>query len=147
MFDGGRWWDLRTKDPALLASLGWYEVTLTDRPADTDTTTSDLTYEFADGAVAQVWTERPKTPDEIEAETEAANERTLRDGLQNVLTRAAGYQADAQAIIDDTNSNINQNPAARIKTLARAQKRAAGDIMRLARLAGGLLDSADTGSD
>jgi hypothetical protein len=35
----------------------------------------------------------------------------------------ADAMAVLQAIIDDTNANINTNPAARIKDLARAQRR------------------------
>ena len=36
-WDGARQWDLR--DPANIAPAGWVEVTPTDRPADTATTT------------------------------------------------------------------------------------------------------------
>ena len=37
-WDGARQWDLR--DPANIAPAGWVEVTPTDRPADTATTTT-----------------------------------------------------------------------------------------------------------
>lgn len=74
-------------------------------------------------------------------------EDTLKAGLAKVITRALEYQANAQAIIDDTNANIKSNPAPAIKALARGQKRSAGDIIRLARLAGGLLDSTNTGDE
>jgi len=116
VFDGGRWWDLRTKDPALLASLGWYEVTLTDRPADTDTTTFDLAYEFADGAVTQVWTERAKTPEELEAEVEDANRRTIEEAISQDLDAM-------QAIIAQTNADLRADPAQEIKDIARAIRR------------------------
>ncbi|MDN5932870.1 MAG: hypothetical protein L0I24_17690, partial [Pseudonocardia sp.] len=41
VFDAGRWWDLRPMTPAALNPRGWFVVTTTPRPADTDTTTTD----------------------------------------------------------------------------------------------------------
>lgn len=80
-------------------------------------------------------------------ETATANEAALLAGIEKVLARAADYQAKAQEIIDDTNQNINSSPAKYIKTLARGEKRIAGDIMRLARIAGRLYDSTDVGDE
>lgn len=97
---------------------------------------------------------RPYTPAEsTQADAEAArlsqasNRAALEAGLANVITRALAYQADAQGIIDTTNQTINGSPAPHIKTLARGQKRLAGDVIRLARLIGDLTDSASTGND
>ena len=98
-------------------------------------------------------TSRPYTDEENAAadqrqtqEVNSTNEETLLAGLENVIARALDYQAKAQEIIDDTNQNINSSPAKHIKALARAQKRSAGDIIRLARIAGQMYDSADTGN-
>jgi thioredoxin-like negative regulator of GroEL len=50
------------------------------------------------------------------AKTQAASAATLKQDLDAALT-------SLQAIIDDTNANINQNPAQRIKDIARALKK------------------------
>ena len=39
--DGSRWWDLRDRDPGLLASLGWLPVVESPRPDDSDTDTHE----------------------------------------------------------------------------------------------------------
>lgn len=75
------------------------------------------------------------------------NEQALRDGLQAVIAAALERQAQVQAVIDTPNADIRQNPAPHIIALARASKRQERAIIRLARLAGGLLDTADTGTD
>lgn len=69
-----------------------------------------------DGTVAS---SVPMTPEEVAdadayktAQTEAANEAEIIADLEALL-------ATLQAIIDDTNANINQNPASRIKDIAR----------------------------
>lgn len=52
-----------------------------------------------------------------------ANERTIEQALADSL-------ATLQAIIDDTNANINANPAQRIKDLARSQRRVIRLVIR-----------------
>lgn len=81
------------------------------------------------------------------AAARAANEAALREGLQNVINAALDRQATAQGIIDTPNSTIRDNPAPHIVALARVCKREERAIIRLARLVGGLVDSADTGTD
>lgn len=147
VFADGRWWDLRPKDTELLATLGWYEVVQTRRPDDTPTETSDLEYVFADGTVTQVWVAREWTTEESAAALRAANEQALRNGLQAVITTALERQATVQAVIDTPNATIRDSPAPHIVAIARATKRQDRAIIRLARLAGDLLDSADTGTD
>lgn len=147
--DEQRWWDLR--DIGVRTARGWLEVQMTDRPDDTDTHTHDLTYELADGQPVQTWVAREWTPEEIDARAtaalRAANEQVLRDGLANVITAALERQDTSQAVIDTPNSEIKANPQLHIIALARATKRQDRAIIRLARLAGGLLDSSDTGTD
>ena len=63
-WDGARQWDLR--DPANIAPAGWVEVTPTDRPADTATTTTVETIELVDGIPTQAWMPRDLTAEEIE---------------------------------------------------------------------------------
>ena len=63
--DGTRDWDLRPMSDAELADLGWLPVTEVPRPSDTETTTHDYSVQVVDGVPSEVWTERPKTPEEI----------------------------------------------------------------------------------
>lgn len=65
--DRGNWYDLRSRDAALLAYLGWQPVIDTPRPADTDTSTYDRSIAMVRRALTVVWTERPWTPDELAA--------------------------------------------------------------------------------
>lgn len=144
-WDGERWWDLR--DPEVREARGWLEVTEIPRPADTETETHDLTYEVVGNVPTQVWTARLWTPEELEAQARAANEQALRNGLANVITAALERQATSQAVIDTPNSEIKANPQTHVVALARATKRQDRAIIRLARLAGNLVDSVDTGTD
>lgn len=54
--------------------------------------------------------------------------------------------ANLNALTALTNAEINANPAAAIKALARETKTVARQTIRLARIALGAYDSADTGS-
>lgn len=82
-------------------------------------------------------TERPYTTDElaqkaarVAGETTTTNEADIGNKIETVDMPAM------QAIIDDTNANINANPAARIKDIAKA-------IRRLDRKVLGLLDGSE----
>lgn len=83
--DGTRWWDLRDRDPAKLAALGWLPIIQAPRPADTDTTTSELTHALVDGQPAQVWTARPWTAEELAERAAAVNEETLHSRANTAL--------------------------------------------------------------
>lgn len=74
--------------------------------------TSQRAYTAAENAQADII---------VAAETANTNKRTIQQALVADLTAL-------QVIIDETNANINTNPAARIKTMSRA-------IRRLTRLA------------
>lgn len=78
-WDGARQWDLR--DPANVAAAGWVPVTLTPRPADTATTTTDETVQLVGGVPTQVWTTRALTAEEIEAASAAAVSLALTEGM------------------------------------------------------------------
>ena len=105
-------------------------------------------------AEGNLTSERGFTPEEA-ADVDAlaayaermASAEELRAGLSDVITRALERQAQVQAVIDTPNSEVNNKPAPYIMTLARASKRQERAIIRLARLAGNILDSTDTGSD
>ena len=107
----GRWYDLRPRDPAVLAVAGWVEAVETPRPADTDTTTHDSGWIIDGDHAVQTWTPRPWTTDEQAARTESANETTIRDKA----TTALGTNTTFLGITSPTNA---QN-AAQIKALTR----------------------------
>lgn len=67
-WDGSRWWDLRDRDPGLLASLGWLPVVESPRPDDSATDTHEPTYTRDGATVVQSWTPRPWTAEELAAQ-------------------------------------------------------------------------------
>lgn len=109
VFQDGRWWDLRTLDPATLAEVGWYEVAMTERPPDTATTTWEDTYTFDAGTVTQVWTERDKTQQELDLEQEQAAVAAFEEAQAALVTAnlALSEQAheDGQAWVQPTGAH------------------------------------------
>jgi len=76
-FDGERWWDLRELDPEGLAATDWYLVEEAPKPPDTETTIFEGSFVFDGDGVAQVWTEVPKTPEQVQVEAVAAAQAEL----------------------------------------------------------------------
>ena len=76
----GAWHDYT--DPAevtaYLTAGGWLPVVETPRPADTATMTSRATYTLTGNTVTQAWETVPKSAEAIAAETDTANEATLK---------------------------------------------------------------------
>lgn len=102
-FDGSRWWDFRTQDPATYAAAGWLPVTEVPKPADTDTDTHDRSVELFGGVPTVVWTQRPWSADELTARTEQVNRETIEAQAITALTNNTDYLAiptptQAQAI-------------------------------------------------
>lgn len=83
----GRWHDLRPRDPDVLAIAGWYDVVETPRPADTDTTTHDVSYTFDGDSVNQTWTQRPWTVDELEQRRLAANAEAIGQAIAAAIAK------------------------------------------------------------
>jgi hypothetical protein len=110
-FAQGRWWDLRTLEPAALAATGWVDATETARPADTGTTTHDSSWAIVGGKAVQSWTARPKTTAELAADGAATNGATIRQQAETALDTNRTYLA----ITAPTNAQI----AAQVKALAR----------------------------
>jgi hypothetical protein len=75
----GRWWDLRhhewddtaTWEADIIGPHGWEPIVTTERPPDTATTTFDYSVELVDDAPTEVWTERPWTQEELDAQAQA----------------------------------------------------------------------------
>lgn len=109
--DGARWWDLRDRDPAILATLGWLPVTQTPRPADTDTTTHDYSVTLVGGVPTETWTERPKTQAELDAATAATNEAALISAARGAIAGNKTFLALA--------SPTNAQTLAQVKALTR----------------------------
>ena len=110
-FANGRWWDLRTLDPAALAACGWVEAVETARPADTGTQTSDMSWTVAGGKATQTWTVRDKTSAELASDTAATNNTTLRDQARTALDTNTTFLAVA--------SPTNAQVVAQVKALTR----------------------------
>lgn len=128
-YKDGRWWPLRDSVGGLLALLGWFPVIEAPKPADTPTTVWEPVFTVDGSKVTQSWVEVPKTAEQLEAEREDTNQRTLTEMLAQDF-------ADLQVILADTNANINNNPAARIKTGFRV-------LRRLVRVANGDFSGTD----
>lgn len=111
VFQDGRWWDLRDRDPATLALVGWYPVTEAARPADTATTRWEPAFTFNGGTVTQSWVEVPKSAAEIQAQTEQTNRDALLAKARNALTVNATYLGVA--------SPTNAQNLAQIRALTR----------------------------
>jgi hypothetical protein len=65
----------------------------------------------------------PRTRVTAPLTVEGQNKRTIEEALAADLVKM-------QAIIDDTNNNINSNPAARIKDMARVHRRLIRQALR-----------------
>lgn len=140
MFDQGRWWDLRDKDPARLAARGWLPVTLTARPADTPTTTTDYAVALVAGVPTETWTSRAKTAAEIAAATAATNRATLTGTatLDGRLTRLAAYKTDPEIVAALARSNTTaittQELNRLVKVMLRREERLTATVALLVRL-------------
>ena len=113
----GRWWDLRSRDEATLAAVGWFPVTEATKPADTASTTWDAVYTPAGSVVVQSWVERPKTAEEIASALAVANSSTIRQLLNDTMPTL-------DTITNTSNAAMTGNTAAAaIKDEARALRR------------------------
>ena len=105
-FTDGRWWDLRSLDPDALAACGWAVLVETTRPADTATTTSDLSYGVVNGAPTQVWTVRPKTQTELDADTTNTNTASLLAKASRAPTVNSTYLAITSPTAAQTTAQV-----------------------------------------
>jgi len=149
----GRWWDLRQHDrdiaaweSEIIGPHGWAPIVTTPRPPDTPTTTHDYGLEVVDGSPVEVWTPRPWTADELTANEASANTAQLVDESDESVDKLVLVVEALNAITDMTNADINANPAAVIKDLARECKTIARQANREARLTSGRTESTDTGT-
>lgn len=116
--DTGEWVLGLSDAPAeMQQACGYYEVVETAEPAPSNASmVVESTVDLVNGVPTMVWSERAMTIEEQQAATEASNRSAIETNLIADL-------AAMQAIIDDTNANINTNPASRIKSQARVLRR------------------------
>ena len=145
--DGARDWDLRPMDAAQLAELGWFEVIETERPPNTDLTTWDSTVEVVDGIPTVVWAERPWTSEELAADESQQNVSQMTAESNEAVDKLVLVVENLNALTDMTNADINANPAAVIKDLAREVKTVARQANREARLTSGRTEDTYTGAE
>lgn len=91
--------DLRSADADTQRACGWYRVTDPGRPADTATHTADRTVTFDGSAAVAVWTTRPKTQGERDAEAAAAatvERRSTRGDARTKLEQRFGHPTNAR---------------------------------------------------
>jgi hypothetical protein len=148
----GRWWDLRQHDmdeaaweADIIGPHGWAPIVMTPRPPDTDTTTFDYSIILVGGIPTEVWTPRPWTPEELAAQEASANTTQMTAESAEAVDKLILVVENLNLITDMTNADINANPAAIIKDLARECKTIARQANREARLTSGRTESTDTG--
>src|SRR5580765_1731282 len=147
-----RWWDLRRHDWTLaqweadiIGPHGWAPIVTTPRPPDTATDTHTYSVELVAGVPTEVWTPRPWTAAELEANEAQANTTQLVAESDESVDKLVLVVEALNALPALTNATINANPAAIIKDLARECKTIARQANREARLTSGRTESTDTG--
>jgi len=145
--DGQRDWDTRGMPDEELGALGWFSITYTDRPPNTTTTTWDSAIVLVDGLPIEVWTERPWSAEELAADESAQNTSQMVAEQNESVDKLVAVVEALNLITSMTNSEINANPAAVIKDLARECKTIARVANREARITSGRTESTDTGTE
>lgn len=84
---------LRDAPVELQQACGYFAVVDTAKPADTPTTTHDRSVELVDGTPTVVWTERPKTADELKNEAREQKRTTVG----NAVATLRQWADDAEA--------------------------------------------------
>lgn len=102
--------------------------------------------ELSEEELAQVAQEAAQRLHDLQHREESVRARLadpeeVRRQIANLLNQAT----EIQAIIDTPNSDIKANPQVHIIKLARAQKRANANVVRLLRVLAGALESGDLG--
>ena len=117
VYQDGRWWDLRDRNLATLAAVGWFPVTETPRPADTATMTWQAVYTPDVADVDQSWAQVAKTAEQLAAEAADANRVSIESKVTQALTDLATVRTDLATLAATANTTINASPAVYIKQL------------------------------
>ena len=150
----GQWWDLRHHHHTLLAwegevigPHGWLPIVTAERPPDTAADTFDYSVELVDGVPTEVWTQRPWRPEELASQESQANVTQMTAESAEAVDKLVLVVEALNAITDLTNAEINANPAAIIKDLARECKTIARQANREARMTSGRTEDTFTGTE
>ena len=87
-----------------------------DRPADTAEATYDRSVALVDGTPTEVWTVRPKTVDELAAQTAEANRATIEAAV-------TAHLSDLAAIANSSGTLTGAQLSNAVRVLARGQRR------------------------
>jgi hypothetical protein len=145
--DTGQWvMNLELADTAQREACGWFEIIETDPPSfDPLTQVSSSAIELVDGTPTRVWVVRPKTAEELAAQTAAANTQALSD-VDVVLAKMGELKAfltDPDVIAAEAQPNNTALTAAQQnrfnKAVARQLRRSANVDVRLFRYVFGQL--------
>lgn len=77
---------LSSQPVELQQATGWYAITTTRRPPDTDTTTYDRSVAIVNGVPTETWTARPWTPDGLAAHLAAINRAVIDEAITDAVT-------------------------------------------------------------
>jgi hypothetical protein len=133
--DNGNWvLGLRDAPVDLQRACGYFAVTRAERPADTPTTTWDRTVVLVDGAPTEVWTERPKTQAELDAQAGQTNRQAVIDAIRQAMSNLDAIIADMTDFLAIANPTNAQN-GAQLKDVCQAVRAMARNQRRLIRLA------------
>ena len=149
----GRWWDLRQHDldvaaweAEIIGPHGWQPIVTTPRPPDTATTTHDYSVELVAGVPTETWTARPWTPESWPPRGAGEPTQMVAES-DEAVDKLVLVVESLNAITDLTNAEINANPAAVIKDVARECKTIARQANREARLTSGRTEGTYTGPE
>ena len=101
----------------------------------------------ASSCIVEVWTPRPWTADELAAREASANTTQMVAEQDESVDKLVAVVEALNVITAMTNADINANPAAIIKDLARECKTIARVANREARITSGRTESTDTGEE
>lgn len=138
----GRWYDLRPRDIATLATVGWYPVEEAAKPADTSTTTWEPVFTFDVDVVVQSWLEIPKTAEQIAADIADANRSALTTDATGDIELLITSVASLNTVIAKPNNQITGGDT---KQVAQEGRRIARAVLRMLRLQLEILNSTDIG--
>lgn len=120
-------------------ACGWFEVVEVDPPTVEPGETVDLSVEVVDHLPTQVWTVRPKTADELQADVRTGNRSVLLDPVAaesaidaNQAWRDSTRAAQVLALEGDLTGNLLRNI---VQDLIRQSQRQARQLNSLWRLA------------
>lgn len=108
----GRWVKVREGTVVEQQECGYYEVVEVERPADTPTATHDRSVALVNGTPTVVWTQRPKTAEELAAEADQEARQGRETNLSGAISTLRTWSDQAAS------TNVTQgNAVATLQTV------------------------------